>query len=121
MVSDSTELGSCRLAPRLTDSSLSSIAEDTVLATLRERYLASQPYTALSSSALISVNPLTYLPINGDAPLQDYVAEYHKNASDDGAGAKERLGPHIFRHALSAYYNMRRTSQDQIIVLRWAQ
>ncbi|RXK42203.1 chitin synthase [Tremella mesenterica] len=101
-------------------SALPSVAEDTIVATLRERYLASQPYTALSSSALVSVNPLTYLPVNGDAPLQDYVAEYHRNAVEDASGNKERLGPHIFRLALSAYYNMRRTRQDQIMVLNGA-
>ncbi len=105
-------------------SSLPSIAEDTVLATLRERYLASTPYTALSSSALVSVNPHSYLPINGDASLQDYVAEYYRSAVDDGVSrdggevvVKERLGPHVFRLALSAYYNMKRTRQDQIVLM----
>lgn len=102
----------------------SAIAEDTVLATLRERYLSSQPYTALSSSALVSVNPHVYLPINGDASLQDYVAEHYRSAVNDSARregdnvVKEQLGPHIFRLALNAYYNMKRTRQDQIIITR---
>ncbi|OCF41838.1 chitin synthase [Kwoniella heveanensis CBS 569] len=109
---------------------LSSIAEDTVIVTLRERYLSAQPYTALSPSAIVSVNPHTYLPVNGDASLQDYVAEYYKITTDDttsrsqsrgddspiGGRDKDRLGPHIFQLALSAYYNMRRTRQDQIVV-----
>lgn len=101
------------------------IAEDTILATLRERYLSSQPYTALSSSALVSVNPHAYLPINGDASLQDYVAEHYRSAVNDSARregdnvVKEQLGPHIFRLALNAYYNMKRTRQDQIVVTRY--
>lgn len=107
-------------------SALPSIAEDTILATLRERYLAQTPYTAISSTALISVNPHKYLPTNGDASLQDYVAEYYRSAVDDevpredrGSGlAKERLSPHVFRMALGAYYNMRRTRQDQIMLMR---
>lgn len=100
------------------------IAEDVILATLRERYLSSQSYTALSSSALVSVNPHAYLPVNGDASLQDYVAEYFRSAVNDSAKrdgedvVKEQLGPHVFRLALNAYYNMRRTRQDQIMVLR---
>lgn len=103
-------------------SALPSIAEDTILATLRERYISGQPYTAVSSSALVNVNPLIYLPLNGDASLQDYVTEYYRSAGDDAVGdpdgnTKERLGPHIFRHGLSAYYNMRRTGQDQILLL----
>ncbi|WRT65066.1 uncharacterized protein IL334_002008 [Kwoniella shivajii] len=102
----------------------SSTAEDTVLATLRERYLLSQPYTSLSPSGLVSVNPHTYLPVNGDASLQDYVAEYYKiNVDDetsrdaDSGSSRSRLGPHVFQLALSAYYNMRRTRQDQIVIL----
>ena len=122
-----SDISSAIKADNLTSdlSSLPSIAEDTLLATLRERYLASAPYTALSSSALVSVNPHTYLPVNGDASLQDYVAEYYGSAVDDGvsrdagdAVVKEKLGPHIFRTALSAYYNMRRTRQDQIVLMR---
>lgn len=92
---------------------------------MRERYLSSNPYTAISSSALISLNPHAYVPINGDASLQDYVAEYYDSAVDDGTArdgekvVKERLGPHVFRLGLGAFYNMRRTRQDQIIVMKW--
>lgn len=73
---------------------------------------------------LVSVNPHTYLPTNGDASLQDYVAEHCRSAVDDAVSrdgevaVKEKLNPHIFRLALNAYYNMRRTGQDQIVVLR---
>ena len=106
-------------------SALPHIAEDTVLATLRERYLASKPYTSASSSVLISLNPHTYLPVNSDSSLQDYVAEYYRSAVDDdvsrdgsGAGKGKEIGePHVFRLALNALYNMRRTRQDQIIVM----
>jgi chitin synthase len=100
------------------------VAEDTILATLRERYLSSQSYTALSSAALVSVNPHAYLPVNGDATLQDYVAEYYRSAVNDSARregddvVKEQLGPHVFRLALNAYYNMKRTRQDQIMIMR---
>ncbi|KAK4689794.1 chitin synthase, partial [Tremellales sp. Uapishka_1] len=105
--------------------SLPSIAEDTILATLRERYLANQPYTAISPSALVSLNPHVYIPLNGDASLQDYVAEYHRSTVDDDVsrekgGEKERLGPHVFGLALASYYNMKRTKQDQIIIMNGA-
>jgi chitin synthase len=52
------------------------------------------------------------------------LAEYYKSAVDDGAArdgdgvVKETLGPHIFRTAMAAYYNMSRTKQDQILVMR---
>lgn len=104
-------------------STLSNIAEDTILATLRERYSSSQQYTGIGPSALVSINPLTYLPLNGDGYLQDYVSEYYESAGDDAVGdsegiSKEKLGMHIFRLGLSAYYNMRRTGQDQIVLMR---
>jgi len=107
------------------NSDLPSIAEDTVLALLRERYISSNPYTALSPNALITVNPFAYQPINGDQTLQDYITEYHESYVDDTSlrgGEKaltERRGPHIFRTAFSAYYNMQRTKQDQVVILRY--
>ncbi|ORY22433.1 chitin synthase-domain-containing protein [Naematelia encephala] len=106
---------------------LPTVAEDTILAALRERFLASQPYISLSSSALVSINPHTYLPINGDSSLQNYVAEYYRSSADDdvsrtaGDGhGKEGASPHVFRMALSAYYNMKRTRQDQIMLMSGA-
>jgi chitin synthase len=122
--------GQCTLShtaayPADINSDLPSIAEDTVLALLRERYISSNPYTALSPNALISVNPFAYQPINGDQTLQDYIAEYHESYVDDtslrgGENAlTERRGPHIFRTAFSAYYNMQRTKQDQVVILKY--
>ena len=86
-----------------------------MLACLRERYLASAPYTALSASALVSLNPHKYLPQNGDQVLQQYAAEYRAMLPD---GGREQLPPHIFRLAMNAYYHMRRTGGDQSILLR---
>ena len=106
-------------------SSLSTIAEDAVLATLRERYLSSKPYTLASPSVLISVNPHTYLPVNSDSSLQNHVAEYYRSSVDEGtsrdaAGSTSTKGkrdPHVFQLASNALYNMRRTRQDQIILM----
>jgi chitin synthase len=102
-------------------STLPSIAEDTILASLRERYGTQQPYTAVGSSALVSINPLMALEANSETSLQDYVNEYYRSTGDDdvldGPAQAGSLGPHIFRQALNAYYNMRRTGQDQIMVM----
>jgi chitin synthase len=122
--------GECSLSKILAfsaniNSDLPSIAEDTVLALLRERYISSSPYTAISSNALISVNPFAYQPINGDQTLQEYITDYHESSVEDTSlrgsenDTPETRGPHIFRTAYSAYYNMQRTRQDQIIILRY--
>ncbi|BEI80622.1 hypothetical protein CcaverHIS002_0111510 [Cutaneotrichosporon cavernicola] len=104
---------------------LPSIAEDTILSALRERYVTSQQYTAICSSAIVSVNPLVSLPQNSDISLQDYIHEYFRSAGDDVIGedevsSKERLPPHVFRLALNAFYNMRRTGQDQLLLMSGA-
>ena len=57
--------------------------------------------------------------------MQDYIAEHLESSVDDSAlrnSENETVrtrGPHIFRTAYNAYYNMQRTRQDQIIVLRY--
>lgn len=86
-----------------------------MLACLRERYLASLPYTSISASTLVALNPHKYLPQNGDQALNQYAAEYRAMVPE---GEREKLPPHIFRLAMNAYYHMRRTGSDQSILLR---
>jgi chitin synthase len=107
-----------------TSSELLSIAEDTILACLRERYLADKPYTAIGSSALVSLNPFKHLEINDDTTLQLYAQEYRHVGDDDSSLGHEndrherRLPPHVFGLANNAYYHMKRTGQDQSIVIK---
>lgn len=107
-----------------TSSELLSIAEDTILACLRERYLADKPYTAIGSSALVSLNPFKHLEINDDTTLQLYAEEYRHVGDDDSSLGHEndrherRLPPHVFGLANNAYYHMKRTGQDQSIVIK---
>jgi len=92
---------------------LSSISDDTIIATLRERFLVENIYTAIGTFALVAVNPHKYVPANSDAVLQQYASEYR-----DTPDSKTYLPPHIFQLANNAYYHMRRTGQDQSILLR---
>ena len=70
-------------------------------------------YTNIGTSALVAINPHKYVATNSDSVLQQYAAEYR-----DTSDRKEVLPPHIFQLANNAYYHMRRTSQDQSILLR---
>ena len=70
-------------------------------------------YTYVGTSAIVAVNPHKYVASNSDAVLLKYAGEYRSTAED-----KEALPPHIFQLANNAYYHMRRTGQDQAIVLR---
>ncbi|KAI0049900.1 glycosyltransferase family 2 protein [Auriscalpium vulgare] len=91
---------------------LSPISDDTIVSCLRERFLSDTIYTNVGTSALVAVNPHKYVPSNADSVMQKYAAEHRSTHPE-----KERLPPHIFQLANNAYYHMRRTTQDQSIIL----
>ena len=92
---------------------LPEVSDDILVSCLRERFLTDNIYTAINSSALVAVNPHKYVPSNADSVLFKYATEY-RNTSEQ----KTLLPPHIFQLANNAYYHMRRTTQDQCILLR---
>ena len=89
-------------------------SDDIIVSCLRERFLTDNIYTAINSSALVVVNPHKYVPSNADSVLHKYAAEFR-----DTSEQKTLLPPHIFQLANNAYYHMRRTTQDQCIILRF--
>ncbi|KAH9045953.1 glycosyltransferase family 2 protein [Lactarius hengduanensis] len=91
---------------------LSPLSDDTIVSCIRERFLSDTVYTGISKSALVAVNPHKFVPSNADSVLHKYAAEYRSTSED-----KEPLPPHIFQLANNAYYHMRRTTQDQTIIL----
>ena len=95
-------------------SALSPISDDVIVACLRERFMTDHIYTKIGSSALVALNPHKYISSNSDSVLQKYAAEYR-----DTSEHKQPLPPHIFQLANNAYFHMKRTSQDQSIILRY--
>lgn len=92
-----------------------SLTADDILPILRTRFLEGLVYTDLSPRVLVALNPYQFIQTNSQAVLADWSAEY----SDSGnAGVRGRLGPHVWALSGRAYYYMRRTGQDQTIVLR---
>lgn len=91
---------------------LSPLSDDTIVSCIRERFLSDTVYTGISKSALVAVNPHKFVPSNADSVLHKYAAEYRSTSED-----KEPLPPHIFQLANNAYYHMRRTTQDQSVIL----
>jgi chitin synthase len=94
---------------------LPQMADDVIVSCLRERYLSDTIYTRIGSTVLVAVNPHKYVPSNADSVMHKYAAEHRSTAPD-----KTPLPPHIFQLANNAYYHMRRTTQDQSIILRCA-
>jgi len=91
---------------------LSPVSDDIIVSCLRERFLTDNIYTNVGTSALVAVNPHKYVSSNADSVLHKYAAEYRDTSQD-----KIPLPPHIFQLANNAYYHMRRTTQDQCILL----
>jgi len=91
---------------------LSPLSDDAIVSCIRERFLSDTIYTGISSSAVVVTNPHKYVTSNADSVLHKYAAEYRSISQD-----KEPLPPHIFQLANNAYYHMRRTTQDQSIIL----
>lgn len=102
-----------RLEPVTDLATLSPVSDDIIVSCLRERFMTDNVYTAIGSSALVAVNPHKYISTNADSVLQKYAAEYR-----DTSGDKEPLAPHVFQLANNAFYHMRRTNQDQCILMR---
>ena len=92
---------------------LSPVSDDIIVSCLRERYQNENIYVQVGSSAIVALNPHKYVNSNADSVLMKYASEYRNTNTD-----KEYLPPHIFQLANNAYYHMRRTQQDQCILLR---
>jgi len=69
-------------------------------------------YTSIGSSTLFAVNPHKYVTSGADS--KKYTSDYW-----DMAENKALLPPHIFQLANNAYYYMRRTAQDQSLIIRY--
>ncbi|KIO30131.1 glycosyltransferase family 2 protein [Tulasnella calospora MUT 4182] len=91
---------------------LSSAQDDLIVSCLRERFLQDTIYTNLGSYALVAVNPHKYVGSNADAVLMQYCGEYRDTAEE-----KTYKPPHVFQLASNAYYHMRRTGQDQSVMI----
>lgn len=95
--------------------SLPVLSQDTIFATLRDRFFSTLTYTSLSDSILISINPFAASGNrNSDETLRDYTKQYR---TTDPRLRGPRLPPHIFQMACEAYLYMQRTGQDQSISL----
>jgi chitin synthase len=93
---------------------LPGLQDDVVVACLRERFMADTIYTRIGPAALVAVNPHKYVASDGDAVLHSYAQEFR-----DTQPGRTPLAPHVFQLANNAYYHMRRTAQDQCILMMY--
>ena|ERR1043165_4676613 len=89
-------------------------SEDEIVATLQARFKSDLPYTRLSSSSLVVVNPNKHLSCTNDASAKEYADQWYKDTS----GNKSVLQPHIYELAAKVYMHMRRSAEDQSVIFR---
>ncbi|KAL7324006.1 hypothetical protein PS15p_210586 [Mucor circinelloides] len=87
------------------------ITEESIVNTLRDRFLQDQIYTRVRNSLLVVINPYKDSRAEIQETSEQYLAEYK---TTDG---RDKLPVHIFQHINQAYFHMRRTGSDQSIVL----
>jgi len=95
-------------------STLPSISDDIIVACIRERFLQDTIYTSVGSNAVVAVNPHKYTSNIADSVLVQYASEFRDTAEE-----KTSKPPHVFQLAANAYYHMRRTGQDQAILITY--
>ncbi|ORZ23503.1 chitin synthase [Absidia repens] len=88
-------------------------SEDNISNLLQNRYKRNQPYTQIGHSNLIVINPYHPLDLLNDATLQTYADYGYRNISEQ----KTFMQPHIYDLAAKIYFHMRRTGEDQTMIL----
>ncbi|TFK52854.1 glycosyltransferase family 2 protein [Heliocybe sulcata] len=113
MARQSSGMGYHQQLESVTDlTTLTPISDDVIVSCLRERFMSDNIYTGIGRSAIVALNPHKYVPSNADSVMHKYAAEYRDTAQE-----KMALPPHVFQLANNAYYHMRRTGQDQSILI----
>ncbi|KAG2177395.1 hypothetical protein INT44_007906 [Umbelopsis vinacea] len=92
--------------------SLPNPTDESIVSVLHMRFKRDLPYTRIGAHHLIVVN--TYKPVESlnDASLNQYAATIYRDLENT-----EQLQPHIYDLAARVYYQLRRASEDQSIVL----
>jgi chitin synthase len=106
MAVDSTKSDICGLA---------NPTEESIVSALHMRFKRDLPYTRIGPHHLIVVN--CYKPIESlnDASLTQYADAIYRDLDNK---QHTQLQPHIYDLAARVYYQLRRASEDQSIVLR---
>ncbi|KAI8977542.1 chitin synthase-domain-containing protein [Mycotypha africana] len=87
--------------------------EEAVAIFLENRYRRNLPYTQLGYSTLVVVNPYQTLELLNDDTLRSYAEIGYKDLTEQ----RPSLQPHVYDLATKVYFHMRRTGEDQSVIL----
>ncbi|KAF9172087.1 hypothetical protein BGX21_005109 [Mortierella sp. AD011] len=99
--------------------------QESIFNVLTRRHQLGLPYTRIGSSVLVAVNPNQSLNLYSDATGHQYTEQaFNTSKSNNNQNSQSNnnnnippLEPHVFELASAMYYHMRRTEQDQGVVL----
>lgn len=93
--------------------------DDAILSVLQARFRADQPYTRISTSNYVVVNPYKTLANVNDSSAQEYEDRCYRDTDLQLPGTPS-LQPHLYELAARMYLLMRRRNESQSAVFRCA-
>ena len=120
MASPSSAVSSGDLADLVSTSASTTVypSDDAILAVLNARFRSDNPYTRISTSNLVVVNPYKTLANINEVSAKDYEERCYRDTSMPLPGGPAPLSPHLYELAAKAYLVMRRRNQSQSVIFR---
>ncbi|KAI5987740.1 glycosyltransferase family 2 protein [Pisolithus orientalis] len=91
--------------------------DDAILAVLNTRFRSDLPYTRISTTQLVAINPSKILSNADDTTAREYEERCYRDTSLSPQSASV-LQPHIYQLATQMYLLMRRRKESQSLVMR---
>lgn len=92
--------------------------DDAILAVLNARFRSDNPYTRISTSNLLAVNPYKALANTNEVSAKDYEERCYKDTNMPLPGGPAPPPPHLYELAAKVYLIMRRRNQSQSVIFR---
>ncbi|KAF9647836.1 P-loop containing nucleoside triphosphate hydrolase protein [Thelephora ganbajun] len=92
--------------------------DDAILAVLNARFRSDNPYTRISTSNLVVVNPYKTLANINEVTAKDYEERCYRDTSMPLPGGPAPPSPHLYELAAKVYLVMRRRNQPQSVIFR---
>jgi chitin synthase len=120
MASFSNAISSGDLVDLVSTSASSTVypTDDAILAVLNARFRSDNPYTRISTSNLVVVNPYKTLANTNEVSAKDYEERCYKDTSMSLPGGPAPPSPHLYELAAKVYLVMRRRNQSQSVIFR---
>lgn len=121
MASSSSAVLSGDLVDLVSTSASSTVypTDDAILAVLNARFRSDNPYTRISTSNLVVVNPYKTLANTNEVSAKDYEERCYRDTNMPLPGGPAPPPPHLYELAAKVYLVVRRRNQSQSVIFRY--